>query len=73
MAKRKSASRVPAARDPMARLTDLAALLLVKGESQPDKIRTLSAVGYSPAEIANLLGITANAVSIALHRLRSRG
>lgn len=52
------------------RIASLVALLLVKGEEQSEKIRTLSAVGYSPSEISNLLGISANAVSIALHRMR---
>jgi len=52
------------------RIASLVALVLVKGEEQTEKIRTLSAVGYSPSEISNLLGISANAVSIALHRMR---
>lgn len=56
----------------LGRLTDLVALLLVKGESQPEKIRCLDAVGYTPAEIASLLGTTPNAVSIALHRLKKK-
>ena len=54
------------------RLTDLVALLLVKGESQPEKIRCLDAVGYTPGEIASLLGVTPNAVRVALHRLKKR-
>lgn len=54
----------------MARIADLVALLLVKGESQPEKVRSLAAVGYTPSEISGLLGITANAVSITLHRLK---
>jgi hypothetical protein len=52
------------------RLIDLVALLVVKGDDQPNKIRTLAAVWYSPSEIANLLGTTPNAVSIALYRIR---
>ncbi len=54
------------------RLTNLVALLLVKGESQSEKIRTLAAVGYSAPEIAHMLGTTANAVNVALHRIRQR-
>jgi DNA-directed RNA polymerase specialized sigma24 family protein len=54
------------------RLTNLVALLLVKGESQSEKIRTLAAVGYSAPEIAHLLGTTANAVNVALHRIRQK-
>jgi len=54
------------------RLTHVAALLLVKGESKSDKIRTLAAVGYPNSEIASLLGLTSNAVNVALHRLRNK-
>jgi DNA-binding CsgD family transcriptional regulator len=55
------------------RLTNLVALLLVKGESQTEKIRTLATAGYSNTEIASLLGTTANSVNVALHRLRKKG
>lgn len=54
------------------RLTNLVALLLVKGESQSEKIRTLVAVGYSGPEIAQLIGTTTNAVNVALHRIRQK-
>lgn len=57
----------------LTRLTNLVALLLVKGEDQNEKIRTLKAAGYTPNEIASFLGITANAVNVALHRMRNRG
>jgi DNA-directed RNA polymerase specialized sigma24 family protein len=52
------------------RLTRVVALLLVKGEPQPEKIRTLSAAGFSATEIASLLDVKPNTVSVALHRLR---
>lgn len=54
------------------RLTNVAALLLVKGESQGEKIRTLASVGYTNVEIGTLLGLTPNAVAVALHRLRGK-
>ena len=54
------------------RLTNLVALLVVKGEEQVNQIRILAAAGYSNTDIAALLGITANAVNIALHRLRKK-
>ena len=54
------------------RLTNLVALLLIKGESQNEKLRILAAAGYSAAEIAGLVGSSANAVSVALHRLRKK-
>ena len=56
----------------MDRITGLLALLLVKGESQPEKIRTLAAVGFQNTEIARLLGVTPNAVNLALHRIRKK-
>lgn len=54
------------------RLTRLLALLVVKGESQAEKIQLLSGAGFASTEIAELLGLTANAVNVALHRLRSK-
>ena len=54
------------------RLTRLLALLVVKGESQAEKIHLLSGAGFANTEIAELLGLTANAVNVALHRLRSK-
>ena len=54
------------------RLANVAALLLVKGEPQPEKIRALSAAGYSNAEIADMLNVTPNTVAVALHRLRKK-
>jgi DNA-directed RNA polymerase specialized sigma24 family protein len=54
------------------KLTRLLALLVVKGESQSDKIRLLASARFSNTEIAELLGVTGNAVNIALHRLRAK-
>jgi hypothetical protein len=54
------------------KITRLLALLVVKGESQNDKIKVLSGAGFSNTEVADLLGITANAVNIALYRHRAR-
>ena len=52
------------------RLANLLALLLVKGEPQPQKIVTLNASGFGNTEIAKLLGITPNAVTVALYQRR---
>ena len=52
------------------RLTNLIALLLFKGEPQPDQLRTLTCAGFSNTEIARLLGLTPNAVNVAIHRMR---
>lgn len=54
------------------KLTKLLALLVVKGESQPEKVKLLSGAGFSNTEIASLLGVTSNSVNVALHRLRSK-
>lgn len=54
------------------RLTNLVALLLIKGEPQADQLRTLACAGFTNTEIARLLGLTPNAVNVALHRLRKR-
>jgi DNA-directed RNA polymerase specialized sigma24 family protein len=54
------------------RLTRLLALLVVKGESQAEKMRVLASAGFANTEIADLLGLTANAVNVALHRIRSK-
>ena len=65
--------RQSTAEDPsLKRLTDLVALLLIKGESQNEKLRILSAAGYSPGDIARLVGLSTNAVNVALHRLRKK-
>ena len=41
--------------------------------SQPDVIATLANAGLAPRDIAELLGITPNAASVALTRLRKEG
>jgi DNA-directed RNA polymerase specialized sigma24 family protein len=54
------------------RLIRLLALIVVKGESQAEKIHLLSGAGFANTEIAELLGLTANLVNVTLHRLRSK-
>lgn len=56
--------------DPLERIANLLALLLVKGESEAEKILTLSAVGYTAADIATLLRKQSNTVSVALYQAR---
>lgn len=56
----------------LARATRLMALLLVKGEPQPEKIRILRSAGFANTEIAELLGITANTVNVALYKQRTK-
>jgi len=52
------------------KLVNLLALLAVKGEKQVDQILTLSAAGFTPAEIASLLRTTANTVSVTLYQAK---
>lgn len=63
-------ARTSSTRDPLDRIANLLALLLVKGESEGEKILTLAAVGYSAPEIAELLGKQPNTVSVALYQAR---
>lgn len=54
------------------KLTRLLALLVIKGESQSEKIKMLAGAGFTNVEVAELLGLTSNAVNVALHRLRAK-
>lgn len=44
----------------------------LREEDQGQKVRCLHGCGYSNTQIAHLLGITTNAVNVALHRARKR-
>jgi hypothetical protein len=46
------------------------ALIAMDGKGQPDKIEILDKLDFGPKEIAELIGITPNAVSVALHSIR---
>jgi DNA-directed RNA polymerase specialized sigma24 family protein len=53
------------------RLTNrLLAVLAIKGMEQSKAIAFLDSVGLEPRQTAAAIGITRNAVSIALHRMR---
>lgn len=52
-------------------ITNLVALLLVKGESQSEQIRMLTAAGYTSTQVALLLGLNSTTVRTTLHRLRA--
>ena len=52
------------------RITRLLALLTVKGEDQPQKVLTLAAAGFSASEIAQMLNLRPNNVSVLLYRNR---
>jgi DNA-binding CsgD family transcriptional regulator len=48
-------------------------MIAVKGLSQTEQIATLSRSGFSPKEIAEVLGTTANTVRVALVGIRKTG
>lgn len=50
------------------RMNKLLALLATQGRSQGEKIILLSQIGLSPKEISEILGVTANLVSVTLHQ-----
>ena len=52
------------------RLANLLALALVKGESETGKVLTMTAAGYSTAEIAQLLNKRPNTVSAILYQAK---
>lgn len=52
------------------RISNLLALLLVKGESEAEKVLTLSAAGFGPAEVASLLRKVPNTVSVILYKAK---
>ena len=52
------------------RIANLIALQLVTGKPQPEQISLLSAAGFTPTEIARLVGTTRNTVSVTLSQRR---
>ena len=56
--------------DSLRRLVRLTALKMVNGLPQRDQISLLSHSGFSPKEIAELVGTSANTVSVELSRKR---
>ena len=55
-----------------ARIANLLALLLTKGEDETSKVTTLSAAGFSGAEIAAILNKQPNTVSVILYKARKK-
>jgi DNA-directed RNA polymerase specialized sigma24 family protein len=55
-----------------ARIANLLALLLVKGESESEKVVTLSSVGFSAQEIGRLLNKLPNTVSVILYQAKKQ-
>jgi DNA-directed RNA polymerase specialized sigma24 family protein len=60
----------------MARLdqaVDLLAMIAVKGLPQTEQIATLDRMGFSPKDIATVLGTTSNTVRVTLVGIRKAG
>jgi DNA-binding NarL/FixJ family response regulator len=53
-------------------LVRLVAIGLCNGKSQREKIEILASAGLSPKVIAEMIGTTANTVSVSLSQLRRR-
>jgi DNA-binding CsgD family transcriptional regulator len=56
----------------MGKIVNLLALIAVKGESQTEKILTLTAAGFTSSEIASLLRTTPNTVSVTVYQAKSK-
>ena len=54
------------------KLNKLLVLLLTKELSQNEKIQFLDKAGFSPKEIADILGTTSNTVSVTINKLKKR-
>src|ERR1700690_1543355 len=53
------------------RIANLLGLLVTHGKQQVEQIAVLSGAGYSPSEIAQLVGTTPNTVSVALSQMKA--
>lgn len=51
-------------------ITRLLSVIATQGLSQRDQIATLARIGFSPKQIAELIGTTANTVSVYLAGIR---
>jgi DNA-binding CsgD family transcriptional regulator len=55
------------------KMSKLLAIIATEGKSQSDKILLFSQVGLPPKEIAEILGITPNLVSVTMHQNKKKG
>jgi DNA-binding CsgD family transcriptional regulator len=56
--------------DELKKVTRLLSVIATRGLSQRDQIAALARVGFSPKQTAELLGTTANTVSVYLSAIR---
>ena len=58
--------------DELRKVKRLLSILVTKGLKQREQIHALSRVGFSPKEIAELIGTTPNTVSVTLAQMRKQ-
>jgi DNA-binding CsgD family transcriptional regulator len=58
--------------DELRKVKRLLSILVTKGLKQREQIHVLSRVGFSPKEIAELIGTTPNTVSVTLAQIRKQ-
>jgi len=56
----------------LTKIANLLALLVTKDDKQEDRIVKLNAAGYTPSEIANLIGTTPNTVRVTLSTSKAK-
>lgn len=54
------------------RIGRILAMAVIRNENQQEQVKFLSAVGYSPTQIGEMLKTSANAISVALVRLKKK-
>lgn len=54
------------------RIGKILAMSVVRNENQQEQVKFLNAVGYTPTQIGEMLKTSANAVSVALQRLKKK-
>jgi hypothetical protein len=55
------------------RIAKILAMSAIKGSRREEQIGFLNSVTYTPAEIGEMLGIAANAVSVTLYQSKNKG
>ncbi len=63
----------PTAATGLDRATNVLALMLVKGMKSGEAILTLSRAGFQAREVAEMLGTSANTVSVTLYQAKQAG
>lgn len=54
------------------RTNKLLALIATQGRTQAEKIIVLSQLGLTPKEISDIVGVSANLVSVTIHKEKKR-